>query len=102
MHPPRLDSHYDAAGARCGLRGVPEDRRPLGASSDVHDLRPDRLLRLLAESTREPARSGGRRRDRPLGWPAAAPWRPACGWAAVALATVRPGLARDTSGRPLL
>ena len=36
-----------------GLRGVPEDRERLGASAHVHDLREDRLLRLLPEQARD-------------------------------------------------
>ena len=35
------------------LRGVPEDRRSLGAPAHVHDVREDRLLRLLAEQARD-------------------------------------------------
>ena len=48
------------------LRGVPEDRRPLGAPAHVRDLREDRLLRLVAEPARVPARARGRAPDRPL------------------------------------
>src|SRR5262249_32253234 len=49
------------------MRGVPEDRGPLGPPADVHDLRQDRLLRLVAESPCETACEGGRRPDRPVG-----------------------------------
>ena len=49
------------------LRGVPEDRRPLGAPAHVHDLREDRLLRLVAEPPRARGTRRGRAPDRPLG-----------------------------------
>jgi hypothetical protein len=48
-----------------GVRGVREDRCPVGASPDAPGVRPDALLRQLPESPREQARPGGRAsRDR--------------------------------------
>ena len=50
-----------------GLRGVPEDRRPLGPSPALPDVRQDRLLRLLAQPARQQARGRRRASDRALG-----------------------------------
>ena len=48
-----------AARRRARVRGVPEDRRPLGAPAHVPDLRQDRLLRLVAQPARQPPRARG-------------------------------------------
>src|SRR5690348_3118546 len=66
MHPPRPDRDHDASETDRRLRGVPEDRRPVGPPSHVRDVREDRLLRLLAQPPRVAARAGGRTPDRPL------------------------------------
>src|SRR5215216_1350253 len=49
------------------VRGVPGQRRLMGAPPNVPELRPDRLLRQLAEPTRFEARAGDGARDRALG-----------------------------------
>src|SRR6185295_2758331 len=48
------------------LRGLPCDRRQLGAPAHVHDVREDRVLRLLAESPRHPSRRRIRTSHHPL------------------------------------
>src|SRR5690242_4250516 len=46
---------------------MPQDRRPLGPSADVPELRDDPLLRLVAQPARQQARGGVRAPDRALG-----------------------------------
>ena len=48
------------------LRGLPGDRWPLAPPAYVHDMRQDRLLRLLAQPPRQPARARGIASDHPL------------------------------------
>src|SRR3954467_8371341 len=49
-----------------GLRGVPAHRLALGPPAPLPDLRPRRLLRLVAEPPRAPARPHRRPPDRAL------------------------------------
>src|SRR4029078_9465109 len=49
------------------LRGMPEERQPLGAPPHVPDVWEDRLLRLLSEPACEPPCTRGRASGRPLG-----------------------------------
>jgi hypothetical protein len=49
LQPPRPDRGDGTTGEDRRLRGVPEDRKRLGASAHVHDVREDRLLRLIGE-----------------------------------------------------
>src|SRR5215216_2167227 len=60
VQPPRPDRDPRAAGRDRRLRGVPEDRRPLGAPADVPDMREDRLLRLIPQPARQPPCPRGR------------------------------------------
>lgn len=64
----RSASEGDPSGhpERPGLRGLPENRRFLGASAPVPDMRPRWLLRLLAEPAREKTLPCKRPPDRPV------------------------------------
>src|SRR5438552_1614445 len=57
LHPSRHDEDRPA-GLGGGMRGLPRDRRHVGAPADLHGMRPRRMLRLLAEPARVQARRG--------------------------------------------
>ncbi|CAA9527597.1 MAG: hypothetical protein AVDCRST_MAG67-4172, partial [uncultured Solirubrobacteraceae bacterium] len=66
LHAPRHDRVRRRASRDRGLRGVPEDRRALGAPADVPELRQGRLLRQLAQPPRHRASRGVQPPGRPL------------------------------------
>ena len=64
---PRRDHAARAARDDRRLRGMPRERRHLGAPADVPELRADRVLRQLAQPARIAPRARDRARDRSLG-----------------------------------
>src|SRR5438477_1725921 len=67
LHAPGRDSVPRGSRGDRRLRGVPEDRRLVGAPAHVSGLREDRLLRQLAEQARDGALPRDLASDHPLG-----------------------------------
>src|SRR5262245_38618598 len=67
MQSSRSDPLDEPAAVDRWMRGVPAYRRHLGASAHVHELRQDRLLRLLTQPPRDGPRPRVGPSDHPLG-----------------------------------